>query len=217
LVGWVFDWHAYNRIRRVRRLKGRLWGWLRLVSSLLHGYYTACITLTYAPSQAWAPEDISTFIRRVRAYYKRRGWRFLYFWVAELQERGAVHFHIVIFIPKGHKLPKPDEFGWWRKGFTNIMAVKRFAAYLAKYLQKVERGKIRFPKGLRLFGYGGMTWFEKGMYRVGWLRRSLRERLLELFGVFIVTRKVGSMVEIQTSDGRRFIVYVGLSPPGSFR
>ena len=208
----MFWWGRNNKIRRIRRLKGRLWGWLRLMSACLHGYYPACITLTYAPSWDWCSRDVSVFLKRVREYYRRRGWRFVYFWVAELQERGAVHYHIVVFIPCGHKLPKPDLRGWWRKGFTNIMSVRSFASYLAKYLQKVESdGKgIWFPKGLRIYGYGGMDYFERGMYRVGWLHPDLRGRLLALFDVFLVAKKRGSKLELDVG-GRRFMVIV-LSP-----
>lgn len=213
MSGCCVDWHLCNRVRRMRRLKSRLFGWVRLVGSLLTDYYSVCVTLTYSPEQSWCSKDISAFVTRVRKYYNRRGWRFVYFWVAELQQRGAVHYHVILFVPIGHRLPKPDECGWWRKGFTHIFAVKSFAAYLSKYLQKGMEGRIRFPRGLRLFGYGGLDKFERGMYRCFWLRRSLRERLLELFGAFIVIRKVGAMVEIQTSDCRRFVVYVGLSPP----
>lgn len=190
-------------------MKGRLWGWHRLVSSLLSDYYSVCVTLTYAPDQSWCPKDISVFIKRVRNYYTYRGWRFMYFWVAELQGRGAVHYHVIIFVPKGHKLPKPDDAGWWKKGFTHIFAVKHFAAYLSKYLQKGIEGEVRFPRGLRLFGYGGFDWLERGMYRCGWLRRSMLERLRSVYGTFLVTNKKGSIVEILTSDGSRVIIYSG--------
>ena len=208
----MFAWHAFSRIRRLRRLKGRLYGWLRLVSALLNNYYSVCVTLTYAPDQRWCGRDVSAFIKRVRDYYRYRGWRLVYFWVAELQERGAVHYHVILFVPKGHILPKPDQQGWWRKGFTNIMSVRSFASYLAKYLQKVESdGKgIWFPKGLRIYGYGGMDYFERGMYRVGWLHPDLRGRLLALFDVFLVAKKRGSKLELDVG-GRRFMVIV-LSP-----
>jgi len=207
------DWEEYNN-RRLRKLKGRLWGWVRLVSSILTFYYPACITLTYSPSHSWHSKDISSFIDRVRAYYKRKGWRCLYFWVAELQERGAVHFHIVIFVPRGHKLPKPDRRGWWKKGFTNIMAVKHFYSYFTKYLQKCESERMRFPKGLRLFGYGGLDFIERAMYRVLWLHRRVRECLLEVLGVFLVVKKRGSVLELLVGGERVIVVvYYGIPPP----
>jgi len=192
----------------MRRLKGRLYGWLRLVSALLSNYYAVCVTLTYA-DRSWCSRDVSAFIKRVREYYRRRGWRFTYFWVAELQERGAVHFHIIIFVPRGHKLPKPDQRGWWKKGFTNIIAVKHFAAYLSKYLQKGIDGKIRFPKGIRIFGYGGLDYLERCMYRCSWLPRAVVNYLREKFDVFFVAAKRGSTIEVFTSDGRRFIIHYG--------
>jgi hypothetical protein len=108
------------------------------------------LTLTYAPSQVWERRDITRFIDALRKFYARRGWQFVYFWVAELQQRGAVHYHVIVFVPKGHKIPKPDR--WWKKGFTHIFAVRHFAAYLSKYLQKFPspQGGSETRNGIRL-------------------------------------------------------------------
>jgi hypothetical protein len=196
--------HDYS-IRRLKRLRKRLWSWHQLVVTWLSGYYSACITLTYAPSHRWDRRDISRFLNALRGYYKRRGWRFVYFWVAELQQRGAVHYHIIVFVPRSHKLPYPDQ-RWWRKGISNICSVRRFAAYLAKYLQKGSSGELKFPKGLRLFGYGGLTWLERAMWRCQWLPRSWWLAIYEVVqGVFYVVRLKGRLVEVLTVDGYLFV------------
>ena len=191
-------------IKRLKRLRKRLWSWHHLVTTWVAGYYSACLTLTYAPSHRWDRRDISRFLNALRGYYKRRGWRFVYFWVAELQQRGAVHYHIIVFIPRGHKLPFPDQ-RWWRRGMSNIRSVRQFAAYLAKYLQKGSEGKLRFPKGLRLFGYGGLTWLERAMWRCQWLPRSWWYAIYEVVqDVFYVVRLKGRLVEVLTWDGYWF-------------
>jgi hypothetical protein len=188
-------------IRRLKRLRRRLWSWHHLVTTWVAGYYSACITLTYAPSHRWDRRDVSRFLNALRGYYKRRGWRFIYFWVAELQQRGAVHYHLIVFIPRGHKLPYPDQ-RWWRKGSSNICSVRRFAKYLAKYLQKGSQGELKFPKGLRLFGYGGLTWLERAMWRCRWLPKRWWDAIYEVVqGVFYVVRLKGRLVEVLTADG----------------
>jgi hypothetical protein len=212
-----YDTNKERLMRRLRRLRRRLWSWYNLVSSILSpSYYPVSITLTYAPTESWERRDISLFLDRVRKYYKRRGWRFVYFWVAELQQRGAVHYHVVLFVPRGHMLPKPDLQGWWRKGMTHIMAVEQFAAYFAKYIQKGVKGDLEFPKRLRLFGYGGLNEFERGMYRCFWLPYQVRRYLLDVLGVFLVLRKRGGKILVSSERGIFSVSYIFLPDTGDF-
>jgi len=194
-----------SALKRVRRLRNRLWSWVILMSQILGScYYLACITLTYASSSDWSPKDVSAFVRRLRAYFKRRKWRFVYFWVAELQQRGAVHYHVLVWVPRGHKLPFADVRGWWQKGMTHVMAIRSYG-YIAKYLQKSGD----FPKGLRLFGWGGLDWFERGCYRVFWLPKGLREFFRAYWGVFLVLSMRGRRVSLLVR-GRRIEVWLPL-------
>jgi hypothetical protein len=45
-----------------------------------------------------------------------------YAWVAELEKRGVIHYHIMIVVPPdlviGDDLPYPDEAVLWRYGST---------------------------------------------------------------------------------------------------
>jgi len=192
-------------VKRLRRLRNRLWSWIILMSNVLGaGYYLACITLTYASSSDWSPKDVSAFVRRLRSFYGRRKWRLVYFWVAELQKRGAVHYHVLVWVKRGHKLPFADVSGWWRKGMTHVMAIRSYG-YIAKYLQKGGD----FPKGLRLFGYGGLNWFERGCFRVFWLPKPVREFLKSYLGVFLVLSVRGRRVVLFWS-GRRIEVWLPL-------
>lgn len=118
-------------------------------------YRRAMVTLTYRNVEDWRADDVSYFMRLVRQWCKRRQISVRYVWVAELQKRGAVHYHVVFWLPVGVTLPKPDKQGWWPHGMTRIEWVKRPVAYLAKYLSKDDADA--FPKGCRIMGCGGLS------------------------------------------------------------
>lgn len=69
------------------------------------------VTLTYRNIDDWCTDDISYFMRLVRQWCKRRQIAVRYVWVAELQKRSAVHYHVVFWLPIGISLPKPDKQG----------------------------------------------------------------------------------------------------------
>ncbi|MEX1143480.1 MAG: hypothetical protein WEC16_01460 [Anaerolineales bacterium] len=108
------------------------------------------VTLTYRNIEDWQPKHVTQFIRKVRRVL---GLGLLgYFWVAEMQQRGAVHYHVVLAVRHGARMPKPDEAGLWVHGLTRIELVRHVYAYLSKYLQK-DGQKAKFPRGIRTFGY----------------------------------------------------------------
>jgi hypothetical protein len=118
-------------------------------------YRAAFVTLTYRPGNEPQPRHLSTFQTHVRNWLARRGALLRDVWVAELQERGAVHFHVLIFLPRGLTLPKPDKQGWWPHGFSNCKWVRRPVGYMVKYATKT-RSKGALPPGQRLWGYAGL-------------------------------------------------------------
>lgn len=122
----------------------------------------AMLTLTYHNIDDWSPDHVRSLLTHIRNFLSRRGHSFYYVWTAELQARGAVHYHIVVFLPRHGsrflKLPKPDSMGWWSHGQSNICWARHAIAYIAKYASKASElpeGKS-FPKGLRLYGVGGV-------------------------------------------------------------
>ena len=116
----------------------------------------AMVTLTYAEVAAWRPNHLSRFFGSVRKYFSRRGLRPRYVFVAELLGRGAVHYHVLFFLPRGLTLPKPDKQGWWPHGSTRIEWAKKAVGYLAKYVSKLVQKECAFPRGLRISGAGGL-------------------------------------------------------------
>lgn len=98
---------------------------------------------------------MSELLKRIRHWLARRGHRVRYAWVMELTQRGRPHYHLLLWLPRGLTLPKPDKQGWWPYGMTRIEWVKRAVGYAAKYASKGGGGAI--PRGARLFGCGGHT------------------------------------------------------------
>ena len=135
-------------------------------------YIPVFITLTYRNNSLWDKKDISRIIDKYRKYFTNKGsdlmpkQDFRYVWVAELQKRGVIHYHLVVWMPRFKKLKslKPDALGWWDKGYSNAVAVRKSVfAYLMKYLSKGTSIKddegyvISFPKGARIYGVGGLN------------------------------------------------------------
>lgn len=118
--------------------------------------YPVMVTLTYAALGMWDKRHVTAYLKNCREWFRRRGKAFHYCWVAELQTRGAVHYHVMIWMPKGFVLPKPDKCGWWAHGMTRIEKARNPVGYLAKYVSK-EAMRVDFPKGIRLHGRGGLS------------------------------------------------------------
>lgn len=116
------------------------------------------LTLTYAGSNDdWSPKHLTAFMTHVREWCRRREISCRYVWVAELQKRGVIHYHIAIWMPRGEKLPKPDDQGWWPHGMTRTEVARAAVPYLLKYLSKGAGDTLgSFPKGARIYGVGGL-------------------------------------------------------------
>jgi len=111
------------------------------------------ITLTYSPKFEWEPNHIRTFMQDLRKYLKED--LLAYAWVAEIQKRGAVHYHIMLAVPwnfeVGVDIPYPDQTGMWSYGLTRV-EVARTPFYLIKYLGKeYQKDFSRYPKGIRTY------------------------------------------------------------------
>jgi hypothetical protein len=115
------------------------------------------VTPTYRPGVEWSAGHMSEFVEAAGAWMRRQGHRFVYAWVAELQERGAVHFHLLIWLPAGVFFPRADARGWWPHGTTRTTRCDRPIGYLTKYASKLEQKEGAFPRGLRLHGQGGLN------------------------------------------------------------
>ncbi len=131
-------------------------------------------TLTYrGDNSAWRPEHISRYLDALRRWhYSRTGSKTVrYAWVAELQQRGVIHYHVVIWLAGGLTPPKADtawrrtdrrglvhiEPPMWPHGMSNRLKARAPVAYLMKYASKVESKNVgNFPRGARIHGCGGL-------------------------------------------------------------
>jgi hypothetical protein len=159
---------------------------------------TAMLTLTYRGISDWHPRHISYLLRLARLWLARRGCRMRYVWVAELQQRGALHYHLLLWLPPSLVLPKPDNQGWWPHGSTRIEWARKPVGYLAKYASKLDsKVGAGFPPGARLHGHGGLDDFGRSVAQwfnlPHWAREvcDLAGRAVRVKGLGLVERDTG--------------------------
>lgn len=149
--------------QRVKRLRTSVGHVARLLHFDAHSELAAqrwnkkFLTLTYADATAWRPGHFSKFRKALREWCARRKVKLRYVWVAELQTRGALHYHVVIWLPKGKFLPFADAQGWWPHGSTNVKTAQSPISYIAKYASKTTSDQAAaYPAGARMHGHGGL-------------------------------------------------------------
>lgn len=188
--------------RRISRLKKAVWASGHLHAIAERGRRPAVcwfVTLTYAGESDWRAQHIAKAIRWFRKWCKSQRVPCRYTWVAELQSRGAVHYHLLAWLPPGLRMPHWDRDRgrktWWPHGMSNTQPAKAGVGYLMKYLSKL--GELhRFPKGLRLYGIGGLC--EHGRKVRVWL--NLPEWVKLSHGVGDVLRRAGKLVLSATGE-----------------
>lgn len=149
-----------SREARLRRMRRSVLTTARLMTEQLQGggfrWKAAMVTTTYRDDVEWEPRHISRMLAALQAYAMRAfGRRLPYEWVGELTKRGRLHYHLIVWLPKGRCLPKPDKRGWWPHGSTRIEWVRSAIGYVSKYASKGDAG-FGFPKGARISGWGGL-------------------------------------------------------------
>ena len=154
------------------------------------------VTLTYRPGCLWRRCHVSRFLDHLRAWATRKGFVVPYVWVAELQKRGAVHYHVIAWLPSRVMMPKPDKRGWWGHGMSQVIRARNAIGYLTKYVSKGD-GVERIPRHLRLFGGGGagvearaVRWW---LCAPSWLHQQAKvfQRFVRLPGGILVSECTG--------------------------
>lgn len=216
------EFAGINRRRRLSRMRRGV----RQAASLLQarpGFRTwaAFVTLTYAGGVSWSPRHVSLFLKHARAFVESKGAPFRYVWVMELTRAGVPHFHVVVFLPFGIKLPKPDDAEWWRQGSSNIERARCAVAYICKYASKGTEADL-LPRGARLFGYGGLTVPDRVQLRWHLLPRYVRElfcpadRAIRAEGGGWISRATGEWHPARTAiRAGPLITWAAASPEGA--
>lgn len=179
------------RARAYRRFKKMQHGVIttaRLVADSMKGYRfdALMVTLTYKArtAEAYSVKDVSAYIELLRKWYKRNHPQvpLRYVWVLEDQQDGTPHYHVIVWVPKGLKLPMPDKTGMWTHGMTRIEKAKHSVGYLAHYAAKLAkhnsdifRASKVLPKGARIWSRGGLTETQRRIFRWWRLPSYLRD------------------------------------------
>ncbi len=161
----------------------------------------------------WKPNHIRDYVKKLK---KKLGDNLIAVgWVAEMQRRGTVHYHVYIIVRKGTRIPMPDELGMWPWGSSNIQT-GRSPFYLVAYLkskggQKAYQ-KMGFPKGCRIFA----VWVQKKLLRLwvwtrfrwsslpAWLREELDVFGFALVGLFPKRNEGGGWILKIPIDRKEF-------------
>lgn len=115
----------------------------------------AMVTMTYRPDVDWEPGQVTDLMRSIRKFLASRGVELRYVWVQEFTKKGRPHYHLLLWLPYGLTLPKPDKRGWWPYGMTKIEWARNAIGYIAKYASKAD--SLHMPaKGARMHGSGGL-------------------------------------------------------------
>lgn len=189
------------RERRISSLRKNVWSAGKLLSNA-HGKGWRCwfVTLTYRGVDDWSPRHLSEAFDRFRKWCKKRGTKPRYVWVAELQQRGAMHYHLAIWLPAGLSCPmwdKPtrDGFAFWPHGMTNRQLARNAVGYLMKYMSKVGKHHV-YPKHARIYGAGGLDVQDRAIR--SWL--NFPQWLKQLHGVGEVVRRQGRRLVLATGE-----------------
>lgn len=161
--------------RRVKRLKRSVWasGHLHALAVKKGFRPPQCwfVTLTYARANAWVANHLTKAVQTFRNWCLSKGIPCRYTWVGEIQPKrlettgdAVVHYHLLAWLPVGVSMPHWDKMTrkkhgfrepFWSHGMTNTEKAYSGVGYLMKYLSKLGELTI-FPKGLRLYGIGGL-------------------------------------------------------------
>jgi hypothetical protein len=160
---------------RIKRLQKRIRLWAGLADQNTKGCTLWMITLTYKYVDGWKPNHIREFMLKIR---KRYGKHLLgYAWVAELQKRGAVHYHVLLYTKGISKVVKPDKSGFWTHGLTTTEQA-RTPYYIMKYAGKeYQKDFTKFPPGIRAFA----VWFQSENLRTTLRYESLHPKYQKVF------------------------------------
>lgn len=142
---------------RLKRLRSSVLTAARLHVAQRPRWRVAMLTLTYADARGWRPDQISNLVRHIRNWLKRRKVALRYVWVQEFCKKDArPHYHMLVWLPLGLTIPKPDKQGWWKEGMTRREWARNAVGYIAKYASKGD-SLAQPARGARMHGNGGLT------------------------------------------------------------
>ena len=108
-----FSVFSVTNLDRFFRMRRNILNFCSVFEELFHARYISClfITLTIREkiTEVLAKNDFSRFLNTYLKSLKRKGLKIYgLVWVKELQERGVLHYHIVLFTNRLHLSYIPD-------------------------------------------------------------------------------------------------------------
>lgn len=192
-------------LRRIKRLRSNLSAASRVMGLADPGFRAAVpwmVTLTYAKDGQWASGHVAEAMQRFRHWHRKKGLgeAVRCVRVAELTNRGRVHYHLVIWLPPGVSMPHWDRdqtnrARFWGCGSTKSEVLRSHLGYLMKYLSKMGEFHV-FPKGLRAYGVSGLSSSARAVR--AWY--GLPEWVRRTYGVGEVRRMAGGIVDLATGE-----------------
>ncbi|WP_456264896.1 rolling circle replication-associated protein [Paraburkholderia madseniana] len=110
------------------------------------------LTLSFGCDADFSAKHVSRFLDQVRRSLKGRDHCVPYAWVLERASR--LHYHLILWLPRGHALEKGKLARWWPWGSTWVAACESVKAW-GRYICKFD-SIAKLPKRARLFGCGGL-------------------------------------------------------------
>lgn len=110
------------------------------------------LTLTYVDAAKFSTKHISAFLGALRQALKRMGYRLPYVWV--LERASHLHYHLLVWLPRGYELDRAKLSKWWRWGSTWVASCRSLKAW-GRYMAKFD-STATLPKSARSYGYGGL-------------------------------------------------------------
>ena len=158
------------------------------------------VTLTYSHEYPQDPEACKGHLKAFRKRLQRRYGAFTAFWRLGIQQRGAWHFHLLLFVgPSFGSIGRLRHFissSWYEvtgkvseghlRAGTRVEAAKRWkqaTSYVERYLAKPEE----FPEGLQTGRIWGV-WNEQ-LLPVRW--ETVQVSLKDAFRIRRIYRKLG--------------------------
>jgi hypothetical protein len=182
-------------LRRITTTRRVVFAWSKALKIYLEkcgiNYRLIMITLTYEYFDDWEVNDINKFITKLRKILKEN--LLAYVWVAEMQKRNVIHYHILFLVKRGSKVPIPDREGFWNKGSSRIETA-RSPFYICSYVGKEIQKKLNLPKGARVcrayIKKGILTGVENANYKASLAPKWVRDTRAEYMGEFCTTEDV---------------------------
>jgi hypothetical protein len=140
-----------NFQKRLWLMRMRLTAWATIMNDWRseHESRMVMVMLTYKKVEDYKPGHINDYMKNLKQRLDKKLIGFA--WVAEIQKRGAVHYHLILVTEKGTRIPLPDKSGMWKLGWSGIHTA-RTPWYLLTYAGKEHQKDLaRYPKSARMY------------------------------------------------------------------